>query len=290
MKIEKNSRNVLTIRMDANQGFEQWFLLSSDRHFDSNLCDRELQIRHMDECKKRKALILDFGDFFDAMQGRYDPRKNYPDMRTEYSEELQNGKAYLDVIVQDAVKFLKPYAPLFGLIARGNHETSIQRHNDTDLIDRLVSSLNEKAGTAVNVGHYGGWVRFMFTIGKTQTQSINLKYFHGSGGGGEVTKGTIQSNRQAVILPDAHIVVNGHIHESWILSMARERLTERGVVAQDIQTHLRTGTYKNDYGDGAENWHVERGAPPKPRGAVWLRFYYDRKAARYELIQAIDNG
>jgi hypothetical protein len=116
---------------------------------------------------------------------------------------------------------------------------------------------------------------------------VRLKYFHGSGGGGPVTKGVIQSNRQAVFLPDADIVVNGHIHESWVLALKRERLSDKGIIYQDLQHHVRTATYKDDYGDGATGWHVGRGAPPKPMGACWLKFYYDRKHVRMQLLPDI---
>ena len=32
-------------------------------------------------------------------------------------------------------------------------------------------------------------------------------------------------------------------------------------------------TYKEEYIDGYGGWHVERGAAPKPIGAVWLRLF-----------------
>jgi len=288
MRVEKNAPNVLTIKFDnVHEGWEHWFMLSSDRHHDSADCNRELELEHLDLVKKRGGHVLDFGDLFDVMQGKYDPRRSYPEMRPEYLKAMiAEDIGYLDVVVRDAAEFYKPYADRFLLIAQGNHETAIRSHNDTDLVERLVYKLNE-GGAQVNKGAYGGGVRFNFVIGKTQCESINLKYFHGSGGGGPVTKGTIQSNRQAVFLPDANIVVNGHIHESWVLSLMRERLSDRGTISQDVQYHVRTATYKNDYGDGSGNWHVERGAAPKPMGAVWMRLFHDRKHVRMELIQDV---
>jgi hypothetical protein len=38
---------------------------------------------------------------------------------------------------------------------------------------------------------------------------------------------------------------------------------------------LCAGGYKNDYDDAIGGWSVERGHPPKPKGAIWLRFYFD---------------
>jgi hypothetical protein len=287
MDVEKRGRNVIVIKQNiVGENWEQWYLLSSDRHHDSRDCNRALELEHLEKAKKRSARIIDMGDLFDVMQGKYDPRRDYPEMRPEYIERMSRDRTgYLDVVVKDAIEFYRPFAPLFVMVGRGNHETAIQSHNDTDLVDRFVYGMNAAAKTQIFTGGYGGWVRFQFSMNGTQRESINLKYFHGAGGGGPVTKGVIQSNRQAVYLPDAHIVIGGHIHESWILAIPRERVSNEGIVSQDLQYHVRTPSYKNDYTDGSGGWHVERGGPPKPMGAVWLRFTRERRHVRIELMQ-----
>ena len=100
-----------------------------------------------------------------------------------------------------------------------------------------------------------------------------LHYSHGAGGGGPVTKGVIKTARKAVYLPDPHIVISGHIHESWKVDLMRLRLGKTGTY-HDKQTHLCIPTYKEEFKDGYDGWHVERGAPPKPIGAYWLRLFY----------------
>lgn len=105
-----------------------------------------------------------------------------------------------------------------------------------------------------------------------------IKYYHGAGGGSApVTRGVIQTNRQAVYLPDADVVINGHNHEAWYMPISRERIGDTGVIYQDVQHHIRTATYKNDYGDGSGGWHVEGGKPPKPMGAAWIRLSADTR-------------
>ena len=139
MKIAKKSHNVIDVFDDVKQGWEKWYLLRSDAHHDSAACDREFEIQHLELAKERKAHILDFGDIFDAMQGRYDPRRSYPDMRQEYADAMiKNGSSYLDLIVNDAAKFYKPYRLMWLLQGYGNHETSIQKHIDTNLIERFA--------------------------------------------------------------------------------------------------------------------------------------------------------
>lgn len=283
MEIEKTQRNVLVLRFkEIADGWEQWFLLSADRHHDSRFCNLALVKEHMERAKERDAYVLDFGDLFDAMQGKYDPRRAYPEMQPKYlTRMLEEGKGYLDVIVADALDYYAPYADRFLLIAKGNHETAIEQHNDTNLTQRLVAGLNERGGN-VQTGFYGGYVRFSFTINGTQRQSINMKYFHGNGGSSApVTRGVIQTNRQAVIYPDADIVVNGHNHESYIVHVPRERLTDMGRVKRDVQWHIRTPGYKDGWDDGAEGFDVQHGSP-KANGAVWLRFFYKGKKIQLE--------
>jgi hypothetical protein len=42
-----------------------------------------------------------------------------------------------------------------------------------------------------------------------------------------------------------------------------------------------TGTYKEEYNDGASGWHVERGAPVKPLGGRILKLKMDRTQINY---------
>lgn len=292
-KVEKTSRAVITVRFDdIASGWEWWVLLRSDAHHDAPACDREMEEEHLAKAKERHALIFDFGDLFDAMQGKFDPRRNFDDVRPE-----DVGVDYYDRIVKHAADFYAPYAEDWVMFGRGNHEIAVLDKCNTDITSQLSALLNVNLpeGRKTMVGGYGGWVRFMFNVQKTVKQSINMKYFHGSGGAAPVTQGVIQTNRQQVYLPDADIVVNGHTHTSFDVGLPRERLTMAGNVDHDIVRHLRIPGYKNAYGDGTSGWDVERGMSPKPLGCFWIRFFYNgeqkrkgaRKYIRTEFIQDI---
>jgi len=267
----EGSGAVLTVRFPGvKSGWEQWLLLSADRHHDNVYCRRDQERSHLEQAREREALILDFGDLFCAMQGKYDPRANMDDIRRE-----DVGIDYLDRIVRHAAEDYGPYAKQWLLIGKGNHETSILARHHTDLISSLIHRLNSDHGARCHIGGYGGWVRFLFTINKTVRRSVKMKYHHGAGGGGPVTKGVIQTNRQAVYLPDADVVVNGHTHDSWILPIARERLSNQGVICKDLIWFVRTPGDKDEYADGSQGFHIEKWKPPKPTGACWLRFYLE---------------
>lgn len=289
--ITHNSGNVLTVYFDnVFDGWEQYIFLASDQHHDSTECNRDLEREHLEQVKQRNACAFFIGDLYDCMQGKYDPRRSYSNLRPEY--KVDN---YLDEIVRDGADFYAPYVTNILMMGRGNHESSILKNNGVDLIGNLVHRLNADHGGHIQAGGYGGWIRLIFKIGTTKSESLLIKYNHGSGGGGPVTRGVIQTNRQAVYLPDADIVVNGHTHDGWYVPIARERISDLGNVYQDIQHHIRTTTYKNDYGDGSGGWHIETGKPPKPMGAAWVRLTVNqshktagRRCIRVEPILALE--
>lgn len=277
-----NSGNVLTIREDAPSGWEQYVLLMSDNHHDSPLCDRKLEEKHLKEARAKGAWILQAGDLFDAMQGRKDPRSSYDNL-----DPALKGDDYLDRLVRFNGDFLAPYAENILLMARGNHETSALKHYGVDLTSNLVYRLRSEYHSQAVAGGYGGWVRFLFTMDKTKRASLNLKYFHGAGGGAPVTRGIIATNRQAVYLPDADIVWNGHNHESYVTMIQRERISNAGKLFQDVQWHVRTPGYMNGYRDGSSGWAVESGMAPTPLGCVWLRLFREGDRIRVNAIQDV---
>ena len=277
-----NSGNVLTVREDAPNGWEQYVLLMSDNHHDSPLCDRKLEEKHLKEARAKGAWILQAGDLFDAMQGRKDPRSSYDNL-----DPALKGDDYLDRLVRFNGDFLAPYAENILLMARGNHETSALKHYGVDLTSNLVYRLRSEYGSQVTAGGYGGWVRFLFTMDKTKRASLNLKYFHGAGGSAPVTRGVIATNRQAVYLPDADIVWNGHNHEGYVTMIQRERISNAGKLFQDVQWHVRTPGYMNGYRDGSSGWAVESGMAPTPLGCVWLRLFREGDRIRVNAIQDV---
>lgn len=269
--------DVLTVRMEIQEGWEQWFLLQSDEHWDNPHCDRAMHRRHHEQAKDRRAGILKFGDFFCAMQGKWDKRSDKTALRPEH----QQGN-YFDALVDTAADYLKPYAQNIAIICPGNHETAILKHHETDLTKRLCNQLG------VQAGGYSGFVRFLFSRGDGGRSSHSLYWHHGSGGGGPVTKGVIQTNRRGVWLPDPTFVITGHIHEEWILTQPRLRLGQSGKTYLDEQIHIQLQTYKQEFVLSG-GFHVEQGRPPKPLGGVWLRFFWDahqRGYVGYEFTRA----
>lgn len=276
--IAEQANDVLTVRMDnVREGWEQWILLTGDVHWDNPYCVREMYRDHLDQAKKRNAMIIDNGDFFCAMQSRNDRRGSKSSIRPEH-----NVTHYFDALVDTAAEYLAPYREHIILLGSGNHESAIYKHAETDLTARLAKALD------VYAGGYAGFIRFMFSRGNSNKSSFVAFRTHGYGGGGVVNKGVQQATRNAVWVPDANLIMYSHIHEDWLLTLQRLRLSLSGNVYYDQQEHLQLSTYKQEF-DLRGGYHIEKGRPPKPLGGTWLRFYYDSKArgnVGHELIKA----
>jgi len=255
--------------MRRNKEWEQWALITADRHLDNPHSNRSMQRRHLDQARERGAFVLDLGDLFCAMQGRSDPRHCKCDLDTKHK-----SNDYLGEIIRDAAEFFRPYGENLAMLGLGNHETKIAKHMELDLTRALVDLLRA-GGSPVIRGGYRGWVRLMFEAKGGGRQSLVIAYTHGSGGASPVTKGVIKTNRRAVIYPDANIVLGGHIHEGWSMPICRVRMNDSGREFSDIQLHLSVPTYKEEIIGAGEGWATENEHNPKPLGAWWLRFFWD---------------
>ena len=264
--IQTGAVTSVLLDFESDELLEKWILFTSDTHFDSVYCNRNMFFSDMDEALNRDASICVLGDFFDALQGRFDPRRDMSILRPEYRRA-----DYYDFVVSDSTEKLEKYANNIMMITPGNHELSVLKNSNTFLSDRLTSSLNLRTNSNIVHGGYGGWLRIVLKIDKQPKGTVNIKYFHGAGGEAPVTRGVIQTNRQAVYLPDADIVVNGHSHNAYWIPITRERIGNKGDHYFDTQHHLRTPGYMQSYGDGTTGWEVTRGGVPKPLGSCFIK-------------------
>jgi UDP-2,3-diacylglucosamine pyrophosphatase LpxH len=285
MILTKVSRNLHTLELDRN---ETRLAILSDLHWDNPKCDRDMLKRHLDYCLKESIPVMVIGDLFCLMQGKGDRRGNKSDIRPEH-----NNAKYLDSVVETAVEWFSPYASILTVIGYGNHETAIIKYQETDLLQRFVDLMNYKNKSNIFTGGYGGWLVIKKNIRTNTSMSKTLKYFHGSGGGGIVTKGAINLTRALETYENMDVFVMGHIHENSSRNDVRDALQyNTGKHTYELiqkQIHLAiTGTYKEEYVDGFGGWHVERGAPIKPLGGriLTLNGLCDRRnnSQAYEVL------
>ena len=284
--IKRHGKNVHEILIE---GKEAKIAMLSDIHWDNPKCDRVLLKKHLDFCKKENIPVMINGDLFCLMQGRGDNRRNKSDILPEH-----NNARYLDSVVETAVEWFTPYADILTVIGYGNHETGIIKFQETDILQRFVDLLNLKCHSKVHTGGYGGWLILKLKE-HTKLVTVKIKYFHGSGGGGVVTKGALNLTRGLEIMEGADVFAMGHIHENAARNDVRDCLTHnghKGYYVKHKAIHLLiTGCYKEEYGDGSKGWHVERGAPIKPIGGRMLTIKTERsrKNGVDEVVKNIDS-
>lgn len=284
--VQKLSRNLHSIELP--EGVTKLATLS-DIHWDNPKCDRKQLKSHLDYCLKHNIPIFINGDFFCLMQGKYDPRRSKKDILPEH-----NKANYIDAVIEDAVDWWSPYAHLLTVIGYGNHETAIVKNLETDPLQRFVDLLNYTNKSNVFTGGYGGWISLKYNFATTNTSiRKNIKYFHGSGGGGIVTKGAINLTRALEMYEGMDVFLLGHIHENWCRNDVRDALIynpgKREYQLNQKQIHMSiTGAYKEEYGDGAFGWHIERGAPVKITGGRILNFEprrsYENNSNNFDLL------
>lgn len=282
IQLQRKSRNLHYLDFTSEK-----IAVLSDLHWDNPKCQREKLKKHLDYCLEHEIPVIVNGDFFCLMQGRGDRRGNKSDIRPEH-----NNAKYIDSVIETAVEWFSPYAQIMTVLGYGNHESGIIKYQETDVLQRFVDLLNYKNQSNVQTGGYGGWIVLRLNKDKNMKMSKTLKYFHGSGGGGIVTKGGINLTRALEMYENMDIFALGHIHENWARNDLRDTIHynkgkhEYEMVHKDIHMMI-TGTYKEEYDDGAVGWHIERAAPPKVTGGRILTFQHIRDQSGSDKSQGI---
>lgn len=272
MKIIEHEANSHSIKFDNKK---ELLLFISDIHFDSKDCHRELLKSHFEQVKKKGGYIFIFGDWFDGMGCHRDPRSKGQDIRPEY---LSQERGYLDLIIEDSVNFLRPYKDHLVFMGYGNHETSIIKHRDTDILNTLCFLLRQE-GSKVVKGGYSGYINLNIPVTKTSNVSKLLAYHHGYGGNAPRSKGVLRSQMDAMVWSDADIFVSGHDHNKiHDFNICYKRDATTGHIKHVKKHWIKTGNYKrNEKNPGIGGWAVEKGFMPKPIGGYFVEAEMKRK-------------
>ena len=279
IQAKKLSSNYHRFDIPMKSTDEKWMFTCSDVHFDNPKCNRDLFFKHLNKALELNSLITITGDFFCLMQGLYDPRKSKSSIRPEH-----NHDNYLDLVINDAAEKMIPYAQNIILISRGNHETSVSRRCETDVMERFVERLNLLAGSNIQIGNYMGYYSLNFSYKEGNCKHpVNVAYSHGHWGG-IVTKGALSVVRYSAMFPDADIVFSGHTHDGWIMTQPRYKMRpQSNKVEIEKQWHVKTGTYKEEFAEG-RGWASERIGMPKHLGGAFTRFdYHKNKPISFEI-------
>jgi hypothetical protein len=261
--VRQKHTNLFEITLEQETDFKEFFICS-DLHWDNPKCMRMLLRKDLDEAVRRNAGIMIFGDLFCAMQGVGDFRGTKSDVRPEHATVT-----YLDALVKTALEWFEPYKDHIIFVSPGNHETGVLKRKETDLIERFVTGINHLGGQCLK-GDYAGFNVFRLN-GPSKFADFKMAYHHGWGGGGPVTRGTIQDVRFQT-RTDADCYVFGHVHEKYWHFDPVSRCLEVNAQTIDVVTMrhtIRAATYKEEF--NGNGWHIEKGGTPKPHGGWFMK-------------------
>jgi hypothetical protein len=280
MNLQRKARTVHAVDCDlVKRKASKHFLFISDVHFDAMKCDRAMLFRHLDEARELNAGVFIFGDLFDLMQGKWDPRGNYSELRPEYKSCV-----YVDEVIQDVGEHLAKYADVIKVISKGNHETNIEKRMMVSPIDRVAQIINANGGH-VEVGGYAGWLVVQTHRGGSARRRYNINYHHGYGGGAKRSKGILGADIDQKDFPDADFILRGPDHQKWHLPVTIDRITQSMKLEQRTVHHLRLGSYKK-LGDRFAGWATERNFATPRLGGWWARVTERRDDYVWEVREA----
>src|SRR5882762_9923554 len=179
------------------------FFLLSDLHLGAASCDEELIKYDLSEAVKRKDRILILGDVMDMIttrdKKRYDP--------ASMASWLNGRSDIINAQIERAVILLTPAskAGLVDMVACGNHETKIEKHNNLDPISILIDCLQSKNQNTISYGGYAGFINYSFSSSSRANQYLKIFYWHGIGGGTSVSGGAAEFEKKSFI-EDVHVM------------------------------------------------------------------------------------
>lgn len=266
--IDTTPDKVPTLRTSiVNTGTAAQLLFIGDLHWDHAKADRKAIKTVLDQALERDAAIVLLGDALCLMQGRDDRRSTKGALRPAHATDT-----YFNTVVDDWCEWFAPYAGNTWIALEGNHCSAVRTRHEIDVTRMWVGRLNA-AGARIEYPGYSTYAR-VTNVSSTRRSGLRFFVHHGYGGGGPVTRGTIQAQRRAVMYPDANWIVTGHIHSSYAVDHEQYRLDHQGRPYVSVQEHYSVGAWKDEYGDGQGGWWVEKGMGPRQKSGWWCQLRY----------------
>lgn len=243
---------IIDIRVEGSTGVVP-IALFSDTHLEARDCDLGRLRDDLKHEHDRGARMLFNGDMFDGILPS--DKKRFTSGR-----DVSCNDAKLNNAIDLAYDLLEPYVNNIDYMGVGNHEISILKYHNFDMIMALAARLNavrDKSLPPIFRGGYQGYIRYRFNTGKGNGPKWTYTIFHhhGAGGSSPVTKGMIDINR----LSSNHVANLywlGHKHsgvqDPYIM---RDRLNMSGRIVVERCHAVYTPGYKHpkmidDYKDG----------------------------------------
>jgi hypothetical protein len=255
-----------------------YFLLASDVHKDSEGFDEKRFRQDMDEIVNKNGRVYINGDNVNAI------------VKSDSKRYVKSGDKYandgiLNSITEELTEFYSEWVDYIDVIGIGNHEATIIKYHDYDIIRQVIINLNKirsKSLAPIRHGGYSGFIRLSFHCNKKDSHVLkyDIFYNHGQGGNAEVTKGMISLQRRQYIISD--LIWLGHTHTSiQDNDMHMVYLDKNANLCERARRGIITGTYKKPLRDYdidkigyLSSYGIERMRTPESSGGAILHIKY----------------
>jgi len=260
--------DLATFNFDYTEQKLHTFGLLSDIHLDSPGHDKQRFEADMDALASKGARVFMNGDIFDAIM---------PTDRKRYSRsgDKAKGDAQINERVDYAVARLKRWADHIDYLGFGNHEASVVKYNNTDILAFLARELNHYRSPSlppIQRSGYVGFINLCFSRSGSAVRRFVIYRSHGLGGNSPVTLGTISLNRlYTTYVADLYWL--GHSHtdiidkSGWNMGVSPKgkivRKRRIGVITAGYQRNFQErsmgdhDTYRNNFPE--ERFHTPTG-------------------------------
>lgn len=196
---------------DYSDNKEFYFGLFSDVHLDAKDHNRKAFEHDIESVIAKNGRVFFNGDIFDAIMPT--DRKRYARAKDKFDDDAQ-----VNALVEYGYKRLEPYADYIDYLGFGNHEVSIVKYNNTDVLALLAMLLNQKRDKKqppIKRSGYVGFIELVFRADGGRVRRYVIYRDHGKGGSSPVTHGIINFNRLFTTY-QCDMAWLGHSHNSII--------------------------------------------------------------------------
>lgn len=238
---------VVHISEQFSTGEEFTLIPTGDWHLGAADCDeaqiREDLKRQQDNPNARLILMGDIGELIGPGDKRWHPQGYMPQRYVDAMLDPNGGIP--TETVKHAAEILEPWVGRIWGIASGNHEMTISKHCQRDLMTELASELG--GGLFNRLLGYSGFVRVTWTHREQNKGigSLKLHIHHGWQTAGRAGSGNLINGMERELgYTDSDVLLRGHSHAPRIAQVIPSLRVNRTGVAEWPRLVASTGTYK----------------------------------------------
>jgi hypothetical protein len=260
MITKRLSDEVLEVKIEQKNFSIVWI---SDLHKDSEFSMWKHVKKYLDD--NPNAYIVIGGDSIDVMQFVNDKRGS----KTATLEKF-NSSDYANKVIEDSRKdIILPYKDRIISWNRGNHDNSIVKHHNIDLLALIC-------GVDVPIHEYTGYIILNTPVGlRNKRTRLVIHFCHSPFSMGTRSKGSLGIDISKATYPSADIWITEHTHDGFIHPVRHEVLCQNNTLEQRNKWYIQNIAAKQETQGKRNGFHFETNKGNRASGIVELHFIED---------------